>query len=101
MIKLLKKWIWLPLLGFLIFIFALLTGRDKKWEKEKLSDIKDRQDRIDKLREEREKIELEPLEDFEKVVERHDEEMQQARGDVNPITDPDDIADFIKDYPSK
>lgn len=93
-----KKWFWVPLLTFLAAF--LFRGRDKKCEKEKLKEAKEREKRIDELQKGREKIKVEPVEDFEKVVEKHDDEIKQAKDNVNPLTDPNDIADFIKDHSS-
>ncbi|MDI9412766.1 MAG: hypothetical protein QM401_04215 [Bacillota bacterium] len=94
-----KKWLWLPLLTFIAALF--FRDSNKKWEKEKLKEAKGREKRIDELQKEREKIKVESVGDFEKVVEKHNEEIKQAKENVVPVTDPHDIADFIKGYPSK
>lgn len=93
-----KKWFWVVPLAFLTLLFST---RNRKWEKEKVKETKEREERIEELRQERENIEIEPVEDFEEVVEEHDEKIQQAKDDIVPFDDPDDIADFIKKYPSK
>ncbi len=90
-----KKWFWVVPLASLTLLFST---RNRKWEKEKVKETKEREERIEELRQERENIEIEPVEDFEEVVEEHDEKIQQAKDDIVPFDDPDDIADFIEDY---
>ena len=98
----LKEW-WVAVVGALAALFFLL--QKPRWEKSKLKEIKERDREIQAIRDEREKLgekadELESsLSDFDKVVKEQDEKIAAA-GKVekpDPLTDPGDIAGFIKD----
>jgi chromosome segregation ATPase len=102
-----KAWLkerWVAVVGALAALFFLL-GQKPRWEKSKLKEIKERDREIQEIRDEREKLgekadELESsLSDFDKVVKEQDEKIAAA-GKVekpDPLTDPGDIAGFIKD----
>jgi len=97
-----KAWLkerWVAVVGALAALFFLLG------QKPRLKEIKERDREIQEIRDEREKLgekadELESsLSDFDKVVKEQDEKIAAA-GKVekpDPLTDPGDIAGFIKD----
>jgi len=102
-IKSILKRCWQLLLGLLLGIIAVLGFLKPKTKP--LGQIKERDREIQEIRDEREKLgekadELESsLSDFDKVVKEQDEKIAAA-GKVekpDPLTDPGDIAGFIKE----
>jgi F0F1-type ATP synthase membrane subunit b/b' len=102
-----KAWLkerWVAVVGALAALFFLL-GQKPRWEKSKLKEIKERDREIQEIRDEREKLgekadELESsLPDFGEVVKKQDEKIAEAAKveKPDPLTDPGDVADFIKD----
>jgi len=102
-IKSILKRFWQLLLGLLLGIVAVLGFLKPKTKP--LGQIKERDREIQEIRDERGKLgekadELESsLSDFDKVVKEQDEKIAAA-GKVekpDPLTDPGDIAGFIKE----
>lgn len=97
----LKEWGWLILVAI---IGLLALGQKPRWVKEKEREIKQRDKAIDEIRDEREKLKDKAdkiessLSDFDKVVKEQDERIAAAGKDEKPepLTDPSDIASFIK-----
>lgn len=97
-----KEWGWLVLAAI---VGLLLLGQKPRWVKEKEREIKQRDSAIEEIKGEREKLKdkadeiKSSLSDFDKVVKEQDEKIAAA-GKVekpDPLTDPGDIAGFIKD----
>ncbi len=106
-----KVWAWIKnrpkefILGLLGIIGLLFLGRKPRWERQMVQGVKEREKSIERVRGEREKLEEEAdklqgsLPDFEEVVKEQDEKIAEA-GAVekpDPLDNPSDIADFIRD----
>lgn len=97
-----KKWGWAVIVGILSL---LALGRTPSWVKQKEQEIKQRDKEIETIKDEREKIKhkgdeiKDSLPDFEKVVKEQDDKIAEAgkHDKPDPLTDPHDIADFIKE----
>lgn len=108
----LKQWGWLAILAALAGL-SLLLGRKPSWVKDMEGSIKQRDKDIAQVQKERESVKeqadkiKESVPNFAEVVKEQDEKIAQAGKveevdtTIKPITDPNDIADFIKDRAGK
>lgn len=100
--ELFKKW-WIAIVGFIAGL--ILISQKPKWVKEMEKGIKQRDGEIEKVKAERERLKKDAdeikqsLPDFKKVVKEQDEKIADAghMDSPEPITDPQSIADFIRD----
>ncbi len=103
----LKQWGWVIVLG-IVTLLGIFLGKPS-WVKELKNSIKEREREIDKIQKERQEVKKEAdeikatLPSFNKVVTEQDEKIAEAGKvkEVEPITDPSNIADFIKERASR